>query len=1113
MQCRILRQPIALGRPATRARILRAMCVERVATFVSAAVMVACATMPPPPAAPVRRTEMELTIGSTTLANGLRVVRVFDPRAREIHVTMRYAVGAADDPVGQEGLAHLVEHLMFEQVVGAETITAKLEGAARSYNAMTSYDATTYVTDAAAAKLDALLFIEFVRMNLRCASITESVFVREREVVLQELRMRDQASEMRAAMHRGTYPEKHPYARMVGGTAETVGALTLKQACAFADAHYGPTNAVLVVSGSIDAATLEGAVARHLAKIPKRTVAAPVVLPVAAQPRAVETNAPIDEDAVLVAWPLPTDPALRARVAAVADVAMEYIDSAVAGRVTPIPLGDGRAPMFGLVIQPGEDEKPGDVIEALEKALGRAPLYFRQRGDWGRIAFNLRQQAAIHVQFAAFESGLQRDMLLAANVHAGIPPEKALGGALQSLRTLTAQDAEAMLERYLAYAKANIVVLRASEETRGTTKLSTKEPVHDIGQRRDTDPAMAMQPAAETIATRAIDGMITRTLPNGMRIILLPLTSVPIVDARIVFSAGTADEQPERRGSAIVAAQGLSVGMKYIHDLLAMAEAGAGMSANAGPDRTMFQTVGLDMHLDYMLAGLRRLVREGTYEGASSIVKAMRETQKSEDDEGARTDAWRTAIYGKDHPYRVAGMPRHIARDLDVRDVTAFRRAYYTPDNATLIVAGKFDPAVANRWIDYLFADWSGKRRERAVTPTTVMPVSLAIDDDVAQTTIRIAMPSTVGSRAQRLVVNEMLAGIARDVRHQLGASYELTAYFNELRRSSLYEISGSIDAPRTVEAIALIKTRIEKLRADVDASARAFVEARRRVLSRLGDATYTASTLADRVTDDIDLEREPLSDVNVAREAHGLTIANIGDALAQLDLDRAAIAMRGPKAEIDKAFAALGRTPRRIIGDVEDPFAAPDAPIVFPDQSPVYVSEVEDALTMQRRSGTFTFGASGGYATGKVLQHGGQSGPRVAAYAGYRFDDTKSVGVRASFTSLDGTFNKGTEFVPVNAPIDAKIISVGGYMHVTAFDRFYGGLIVTMNIDRTISDTGMDMKTSSWSPGVAVGLEGGVDLLRIGSHRLGLLGHLEGEAATDASWAGFSLGIGYRHF
>ncbi|MFN0245867.1 MAG: M16 family metallopeptidase [Kofleriaceae bacterium] len=1072
--------------------------------------LVACATMPPPPAAPVRRTDLDLTIGSTVLSNGLRVVRVFDPRARDVHVTMRYAVGAADDPAGQEGVAHLVEHLMFQQVVGAQSIFAKLESTAREYNASTTYDATTYVTSAPPAQLEALLFIEFVRMNLRCASITESVFQREREVVVQEVRLRDRSLEMVTAMHRGTYPEGHPYAR-VRGTVETVSALTLKQSCAFADAHYGPSNAVLVVSGNVDSATMEAAVAKHLAKVPRRELVKRVEMPPAGVSRAVETNAPIDDDAVLVAWPLPVELELRARAIAVANVASVYVDAAVTGRVSAMQLGDSRAPMLGLLIEPGDDETPEDVIATLEDALERAPLWFQQRGQWGRLAFNLTQQKAIHGQFVALDDRGARDETLARHVFDGLPADRALGGTLQALRTMTNDDARSLLKTHFAYANANIVVLKASEQTRGTTRLASGTPVHDLGLRRDTDPALAQQPVSEPFSTRPIDGTVTRSLPNGMRVILMPLTSVPVVDARIVFLAGTADELPAKRGAAIVAAHGLSISMRHINDVLAMGEVGSQLVADAGPDRTTFETSGLDMHLDYMLAGLRRLVREGTYEGASSIVKSLRATKKTTDDEGARTDAWRAAIYGTDHPYQVAGMPRHIAPDLDIRAVEAFRAAYYTPDNATLIIAGRFDVAVANRWIDYLFADWSGTRRQRASTPTIVRPASLAVDEDLSQSIVRIAMPSTVGSRASRLVAAEMLAGIARDVRHQLGASYELTAHYNELRRSALYEIGGTIDAPRTTEAIALIAKRVEQLRGDADRSARAFVEARRRVLTQLTDVTNTGTRLAERVTEDIALGREPLSDLKVAQDVHALTIADASTALGELDLSRAAIVMRGPTANIDQAFAALGRTPRRVLGDVEDPFAAQDAPIVFPDEERVYPAEIEDALTMQRRGRSFSFGASAGYATGKVFQYTGISGPRVSAYAGLRLDETKSLGFRASISSIEGTYNIGTKLVPVNALLEATIVSVGVYMHGTGYDRVYGGLLLSINADRTIRER--VLASAAWSTGASIGLEGGLDVVRLGRHRFGVLAHVEGEIGTNASWAGFSIGACYRWF
>src|SRR5436190_18911864 len=126
------------------------------------------------------------------LDNGLRVVAIRDAAATEVEVTMRYAVGAIDDPAGREGMAHLVEHLMFQQVVGGESLFATLERQATSFNGFTELEATTFTARAAPANLERFLAIEAARMRLRCDTIDDSAFAREREVVRNELRQKAQ---------------------------------------------------------------------------------------------------------------------------------------------------------------------------------------------------------------------------------------------------------------------------------------------------------------------------------------------------------------------------------------------------------------------------------------------------------------------------------------------------------------------------------------------------------------------------------------------------------------------------------------------------------------------------------------------------------------------------------------------------------------------------------------------------------------------------------------------------------------------------------------------------------------------------------------------------------
>jgi len=54
------------------------------------------------------------TIQSATLDNGLRLVVCEEKAAAVVSVEVVVRAGAADDPPGQEGTAHLLEHLLWE---------------------------------------------------------------------------------------------------------------------------------------------------------------------------------------------------------------------------------------------------------------------------------------------------------------------------------------------------------------------------------------------------------------------------------------------------------------------------------------------------------------------------------------------------------------------------------------------------------------------------------------------------------------------------------------------------------------------------------------------------------------------------------------------------------------------------------------------------------------------------------------------------------------------------------------------------------------------------------------------------------------------------------------
>jgi predicted Zn-dependent peptidase len=268
---------------------------------------------PPRPAQRAFEPQIQLV----QLDNGLRVVALPDATATEIQLTMQVGVGSIDDPPGGEGLAHLVEHLMFQQVLDGESLFAKLERHATSFNGFTELEATTFSERAPPADLDRFVAVEAARLALRCETIDAEVFAREREVVRNELREKSQLLAITAGIHAGLFQTGHPY-HSRRDSPESVTAITREQACAFADAHYALDNAVLVVSGNVTAGQLEQAARRAFAAIPRRPHAARPALPRVAR-QTLAQAVPIDTTAFVYGWPLPAAHVERARASAGVD--------------------------------------------------------------------------------------------------------------------------------------------------------------------------------------------------------------------------------------------------------------------------------------------------------------------------------------------------------------------------------------------------------------------------------------------------------------------------------------------------------------------------------------------------------------------------------------------------------------------------------------------------------------------------------------------------------------------------------------------------------------------------------------------------------------------------
>ena len=191
------------------------------------------------------------------LANGLTVCILENRQAPVVTTALTYKVGTRDDPPGQGGISHFLEHMMFKGSArfGPGEIDRRTQALGGSNNAFTSHDATTYYFNFAADRWVEALAVEADRMV--ALTLDPAQVASERKVILEEIAMYD--SEPWDALEvavQGRLFRGHPYGRPVLGTRAELRATGEAELAAFQRRFYCPDNAVLVVAGEVTDAAL-----------------------------------------------------------------------------------------------------------------------------------------------------------------------------------------------------------------------------------------------------------------------------------------------------------------------------------------------------------------------------------------------------------------------------------------------------------------------------------------------------------------------------------------------------------------------------------------------------------------------------------------------------------------------------------------------------------------------------------------------------------------------------------------------------------------------------------------------------------------------------------------
>lgn len=227
-------------------------------------------------------------------------------------------------------------------------------------------------------------------------------------------------------------------------------------------------------------------------------------------------------------------------------------------------------------------------------------------------------------------------------------------------------------------------------------------------------PALAQTAPAAALAAIVVPplGFVERTLPNGLKVYTSRDASTSNVTVQVWYKVGAKDDPEGRSGFAHMFEHLMFKATRNLpqetFDRLTE-DVGGSNNASTGLDVTnYFETVPAQ-HLERMLfAESERMgslvVDEASFESERDVVKEEFRLRVLATPYGRFQRLHSQAFIYQDSPYRRPGIGS-IA-DLDaatIDDVLRFHATFYRPDNAYLIVAGNFDQAQLDAWIDQYF--------------------------------------------------------------------------------------------------------------------------------------------------------------------------------------------------------------------------------------------------------------------------------------------------------------------------------------------------------------------------------------------------------------------------
>ena len=304
------------------------------------------------------------------------------------------------------------------------------------------------------------------------------------------------------------------------------------------------------------------------------------------------------------------------------------------------------------------------------------------------------------------------------------------------------------------------------------------------------------------------------TLANGLKVILHVDKTLPVATINTWFYVGSKDEPERRSGFAHLFEHLMFMGTNRVpggqFDQI-MERSGGQNNASTAEDRTNYYSFGPSNLLPTLLwldadrlEDLGKAMTLKKLDLQRDVVKNERRQNTENTPYGKAYEMINSLMYPKGHPYSTSVIGSH--EDLSaasVEDVQSFFSTFYVPNNASLIVAGDFDPAKIKPLVNKLFGTLprANDVPRKQVQPFTFPGAKLTLVDAVsASKSVMVwhTPPTTKDEDLEMKIAAKVLGdGLASRLQetlvNKLGLATEASAGLDSKYLGSMFYIDATL--------------------------------------------------------------------------------------------------------------------------------------------------------------------------------------------------------------------------------------------------------------------------------------------------------------------------------